>query len=147
MFKYCKVLDEKTGFVQIGVGCSDEYYKEIGMESRNVQQSDIDGSWYIIDKCPMKTQEQKEQEERERISMLSVTKLDFLKYVCKPNGITYTKLMEIINSNENLQEVWNLCERVYRDDEFLNKYIAEYIPNLTSDELDRIFMEINNYGV
>lgn len=147
MFKYCKVLDEKTGLVQIGVGCSDEYYKEIGMESRNVQQSDIDGSWYIIDKCPMKTQEQKEQEERERILTLSVTKLDFLKYVCKPNGITYTKLMEIINSNENLQEVWNLCERVYRGDEFLNKYIAEYIPNLTSDELDRIFMEINNYGI
>ena len=147
MFKYCKVLDEKTGLVQIGVGCSDEYYKEIGMESRNVQQSDVDGNWYIIDKCPMKTQEQKEQEERERISMLSVTKLDFLKYVCKPNGITYTKLMEIINSNENLQEVWNLCERVYRGDEFLNKYIAKYIPNLTSDELDRIFMEINNYGV
>lgn len=146
MFKYCKVLDKKTGLVQIGVGCPDEYYKEIGMELRNVQQSDINGNWYIIDKCPMKTQEQKEQEERERISMLSVTKLDFLKYVCKPNGITYTKLMEIINSNENLQEVWNLCERVYRGDEFLNKYIAEYIPNLTSDELDRIFMEINNYG-
>lgn len=147
MFKYCKVLDEKIGLVQIGVGCPDEYYKEIGMESRNVQQSDVDGNWYVIDKCPMKTQEQKEQEERERISMLSVTKLDFLKYVCKPNGITYTKLMEIINSSENLQEVWNLCERVYRGDEFLNKYIAEYIPNLTSDELDRIFMEINNYGI
>ena len=76
MFKYCKVLDEKTGLVQIGVGCPDEYYKEIGMESRNVQQSDVDGNWYIIDKCPMKTQEQKEQEEREQKILLLKEQLD-----------------------------------------------------------------------
>ena len=62
MQKYCKILDDKTGLVQIGVGCPDEYYIEIGMEVRDVQQSDIDGEWYLTDKCPMKPIPTKEEE-------------------------------------------------------------------------------------
>ena len=29
MLKYCKIINEETGLVQIGVGCSYEYYIEI----------------------------------------------------------------------------------------------------------------------
>lgn len=54
MLKYCKIINEETGLVQIGVGCSNEYYIEIGMKKRNVKQSDIDYEWYLEDKCPMK---------------------------------------------------------------------------------------------
>lgn len=65
MIKYCFVLDKKTGLVQLGAGCTDEYYKEIGMEQRDVKQSDIDNAWYLTAQCPMKTEEEKYKEREE----------------------------------------------------------------------------------
>ena len=59
MQKYCKILDDKTGLVQLGAGCSDEYYKSIGMKLRNVEQSEIDGLWYLTAKCPHYTDKEK----------------------------------------------------------------------------------------
>lgn len=59
MIKYCFITDEETGKVQLGVGCSDEYYKEIGMKQRDVEQSEIDFEWYLADKCPHYTEEEK----------------------------------------------------------------------------------------
>lgn len=52
MQKYCKIIDYKIGLVQLGAGCSDEYYKSIGMKLRNVEQSEIDDLWYLSAKCP-----------------------------------------------------------------------------------------------
>lgn len=59
MQKYCKILDDKTGLVQLGAGCSDEYYKSIGMKLRNVEQSEIDDLWYLSAKCPHYTDAEK----------------------------------------------------------------------------------------
>ena len=59
MLKYCFITDEEKGLVQLGVGCPDEYYIEIGMQKRDVKQSDIDFQWYLSEKCPMKTEEEK----------------------------------------------------------------------------------------
>jgi len=59
MQKYCKILDDKTGLVQLGAGCSDEYYKSIGMKLRNVEQSEIDELWYLSVKCPHYTDSEK----------------------------------------------------------------------------------------
>lgn len=59
MKKYCKILDENTGLVQLGAGCSDDYYKSIGMKQRNVEQSEIDGLWYLTAKCPHYTDAEK----------------------------------------------------------------------------------------
>lgn len=61
MIKYCFIKDEQTGLVQLGVGCSDEYYKEIGMKQRDVEQSEVDFQWYLKDKCPHYTPEEKLQ--------------------------------------------------------------------------------------
>lgn len=58
MQKYCRILDDKTGLVQLGVGCSDDYYISIGMKKRNVEQSEIDGNWYLSSKCPHYTPKQ-----------------------------------------------------------------------------------------
>lgn len=84
-----------------------------------------------------------EQERKKQISMLSMTKYDFYKYVCKPNNISYSELMELVNTNEDIAAAWNLCERIYRGDELLNKY-AKSMLNLTDTELDSIFEEVNN---
>lgn len=59
MIKYCKILDNETGLVQLGAGCSDEYYQEIGMEQRDVEQSEKDYQWYLKEKCPHYTEEEK----------------------------------------------------------------------------------------
>lgn len=59
MQKYCKIIDDKTGLVQLGAGCSDEYYKSIGMKLRNVEQSEIDELWYLSVKCPHYTDAEK----------------------------------------------------------------------------------------
>ena len=59
MQKYCKILDDKTGLVQLGAGCSDEYYKSLGMKLRNVEQSEIDELWYLSAKCPHYTDAEK----------------------------------------------------------------------------------------
>lgn len=32
MFKYAKIVNEETKEVQVGVGCPDSYYMEIGMD-------------------------------------------------------------------------------------------------------------------
>lgn len=139
VMKYCEIVDEKTGLVMLGAGCSDEYYEEIGMKKRDVKQSDIDSEWYLTARCPMKTEAQKEREEKERIARLNMTKQDFFNYVLKPNGFTYDKLMVIVNSSEDYKVAWNLCERVYRGDENLVGALTQYLPHLTEKDLDNLF--------
>lgn len=59
MIKYCFIKDEESGLVQLGVGCSDEYYEAIGMKQRDVEQSEKDYQWYLTEKCPHYTEEEK----------------------------------------------------------------------------------------
>lgn len=61
MLKYCKIKNNETGLVQIGVGCPDKYYIEIGMEQRDVEQSEVDFQWYLTEKCPHYAEEEKLQ--------------------------------------------------------------------------------------
>ena len=85
-----------------------------------------------------------EQIEKERIAMLSMTKYDFFKYVCKPYGVSYSMLLQLVNSNDDIAAAWDLCSRVYRGDELLCANITKFIPAVTADVLDVIFKE---YGV
>ena len=62
MQKYCKIIDNKKGLVQLGVGCSDEYYISIGMKKLDVTQSEIDDRWYLTNKCPHKSIDDIKQE-------------------------------------------------------------------------------------
>lgn len=65
MFKYAKVINKETGLCNVGVGTNADFYKSIGMVELDVQQSDIDGAWYLKDKCPMKTEQEKLQQAKE----------------------------------------------------------------------------------
>lgn len=53
MEKYALIKDEKTKEVQIGVGCPDEYYIEIGMSLMNVEEA-YNGKWYVAGFAPVK---------------------------------------------------------------------------------------------
>lgn len=59
MIKYAKVINEQTGLCEVGIGTNTTFYKSIGMKEQDVSQSDIDGKWYLSDKCPMKSNETK----------------------------------------------------------------------------------------
>lgn len=59
MIKYAKVINEQTGLCDVGIGTNSKFYKSIGMNEQDVSQSDIDGKWYLSDKCPMKSDEDK----------------------------------------------------------------------------------------
>lgn len=53
MKKYAKIIDESTKQVQVGVGCPDEYYIEIGMTLMDVEQA-YNGLWYVDGYAPIK---------------------------------------------------------------------------------------------
>lgn len=141
MIKYCKILDDKTGLVQLGAGCSDLYYEEIGMVKREVAQSDIDYQYYLAEKCPMKTEEQKEEEKKKMISLLSMTKLDLVNELEKV-GITYSEIKDLLSENPEAQKQWELCERVYRFNPLLETYTAKF--GISGEQLDEMFKEVNN---
>ena len=99
MLKYCNILDENTGLVDIGVGCPDEYYIELGMKKRNVRQSDIDSEWYLYDKCPM--QPEPTASDREKDFKSNFFKVEgYGYYRRKPKG--YTSAIESINTAYNM---------------------------------------------
>ena len=139
MLKYAQIVDKNTGLCNVGLGDDIVFYVDNGFELLDVEQSDIDGFYYLAEKCPMKTEEQKEIEEKERIAKLSMTKYDFFKYVCSPYRITYAKLTEFVTSSDEVAAAWNLCARVYRGDEILCKSIKKVIPVMTDNKLDEIF--------
>ena len=99
MRAYCEILDDNTGLVRKGVGCPDEYYIEIGMEIRDIKQSDIDGEWYLTEKCPM--QPEPTAADRERDFKASFFKVEgYGYYRKKPKG--YQSAIESINTAYNM---------------------------------------------
>ena len=78
MIRYAQLINEETGLCNIGTGTNIDFYKSIGMTELDVQQSDVDNNWYLIDKCPMKAEKEKELEEKKRVAMLKMTPRDFL---------------------------------------------------------------------
>lgn len=98
MIKYAKIINEETGLCEVGIGTNNAFYQSIGMVELNVIQSDIDGAWYLADKCPMKTDEQKAQEEAERIKELSMTRSDFFDATIKAFGADQKDFFPIIET-------------------------------------------------
>lgn len=109
------------------------------------EQIKADYLWYVVkDGKLIKNpdyEKQKEQERKDYIARLGMTKYDFYKFICVPNGITYTMLMQMVLSNEEIAAAWNLCGHVFRGDETLCKYIKTFLPNITDEELDTIYEE------
>lgn len=89
MLKYCFIKDEKTGLVQLGVGCPDEYYIEIGMKQRDVEQSEIDYQWYLTEKCPHYTDKQK----LENAKNTKTQDNDLLRDEALNRGVTYNNIL------------------------------------------------------
>lgn len=141
MIKYAKVINEETGLVEVGIGTNTEFYKSIGMKKLNVQQSDVDNQWYLSELCPMKTDEQKELEEKERIARLSCTKRDFALMLQEMGVDYFTQLKPLIDSNAQAQLEWELCERLYRFNPMIDLMAGQL--GVTPEMLDGLFQYAN----
>lgn len=89
MLKYAKIVNSDTGLCSVGLGSNEKYFESIGMKCLDVEQSDIDLQWYLVEKCPMKTDKQKEIEEIEKqISKINedLNDLDIkrIRAICEP---------------------------------------------------------------
>ena len=150
MIKYAKITNQETGLVEVGLGTNEQFYRSIGMTKLDVLQSDIDNQWYLKDKCPMKTDEEKEQEEKERVAKLSLTRGDVFRGLLQAKGITRAQIRTMIENNETLSALQK--EMALIDfDEALNFYRGNPLIDtlgatlgITKEQLDQFF-ETNDY--
>lgn len=116
----------------------------IAITEKQAEKIQEDPIYYVIDNGRLiknpNYEEDKAKQEAERLAKLSMTKYDFYKLVCQPYGLGYQQVMALVNSNDDIAAAWNFCERVYRGDELLNLYIKQYIPAITDEMLDQIFI-------
>ena len=100
MIKYAQLINKETGLCSVGLGTNTEFYKSIGMVELDVQQSDIDNNWYLSEKCPMKTDEEKEREERQRLDGLKMTRGDVFEALILAKGLGKAQIRAMIEQAE-----------------------------------------------
>lgn len=67
--RYAKIIDQETHEVQVGVGCPDEYYIEIGMYIMGVEQA-YNNRWYEAGYAPERPAPTPEEIIQQRIDEL-----------------------------------------------------------------------------
>ena len=148
MIKYAKIINNKTGLCEVGLGTNAEFYQSIGMAELDVQQSDIDNNWYLADKCPMKTDEQKEREEAERIAMLFLTGADVERGIYQAKGMDFDDILAFVTANppEALDikalKIELKANNFYRGNPYVNAIGT--LLGFTEKQLD-LFFEDGNY--
>ena len=100
MIKYAQLINEETGLCAVGTGTNTEFYKSIGMVELDVQRSDIDNAWYLAEKCPMKSDEEKAKEERKRLDNLSMTRGDVFEALILAKGLGKAQIRAMIEKAE-----------------------------------------------
>ena len=98
MMKYGKIINEENGLCEVGTGDNSKIYRNIGYRLLDVKQSDIDNQWYLAEKCPMKSDEQKAAEEAERIAMLNLTSADVERAIYQAKGMDFDDIIAFIEA-------------------------------------------------
>lgn len=96
MKQLAKIINEQTGLCDIALGDNTKFFLSQGFIELDVQKSDIDGNWYLTDKCPMKSDEEKAKEERERLDNLSMTRGDVFEALILAKGLGKAQIRTMI---------------------------------------------------
>jgi hypothetical protein len=99
MIKYAKVINEETGLCEVGTGTNAEFYQSIGMTQLDVEISDVDNNWYLTEKCPHKTDDEKAQERQAEFESDFFEIANFGWFRKKPKG--YSSAVESLNTAFN----------------------------------------------
>lgn len=83
MYKYVKFNEENGLCSEVGTGTNTDFYKSIGMVEKDVEQSEIDGQWYLTEKCPHYSDEEKLQNAKaDKLAELSKIADNYDQYKC-----------------------------------------------------------------
>ena len=143
MYKYVK-FDENSGLcTEVGTGTNTEFYKSIGMARKDVEQSEVDGQWYLTAKCPHYTDEEKlNNAKTAKLNELNTIASQYDSYKCNDMYITSSvggyRFNADIRSQTNLQGLISGLDDVktvaYKD------YDNEF-QSLTKEQMQTIFSE------
>lgn len=97
MLKYSKITNQETKEVSIAASGTPWVISQ-GYTEQEVEQSDKDGRWYLKGFAPMKTDEEKAQEEAERIAMLNLTAADVERAIYKAKGIDFEDVLKLVEA-------------------------------------------------
>lgn len=61
MIRYARIVED-NGRCEVADGTNIDFYISIGMKELNVEQSDVDNMWYLAEKCPHKSEQEKARE-------------------------------------------------------------------------------------
>lgn len=84
----------------------------------------------------VKTEEEKAQEEKERIARLKMTPREFLLAVVDM-GVDYSKIKELMSSNPRVEIELQYCNNVYRGNPLLDQLCEGF--GVTTEQLDELF--------
>ena len=144
MIKYAQLINKETGLCSVGLGTNTDFYKSIGMVELDVKQSDIDNAWYLAEKCPMKSAEEKAKEERKRLDNLSMTRGDVFEALILAKGLGKAQIRAMIEQ----AELDTVTKALYlnRFDEALEFYrgypifdMLGQVLGITGEMLDKFF--------
>lgn len=119
MIKYARIINEETKEVQVGVGCPDEYYIEIGMTEMEVEQAYND-NWYVAGYTPVEpepTIEQKNEAIKQTRASQYATLIDPLHAKRQRKVVlgTWTEEMEA----EYVAKVKELTEQIQTENPYI----------------------------
>lgn len=78
----------------------------------------------------------KQLAEKERIGMLKMTPLDFIKAL-ESVGVSYITIKKLCDENEEVDKQLRFCNMVYRGNELLDNLCGQF--GITSEQLDALF--------
>lgn len=146
MNKYVK-FNEETGLcTEIGEGTNTEFYKSIGMVYKDVEQSEVDGQWYLSSKCPHYTDEEKlEKVKANKLSELTSITSKFDNQLVNTDMIIKSSLGFSINADLRSQN--NLRGLIAVGVEPVNFMTADNsVKSLTLEQLNVLLKEAVKNG-
>ena len=147
MIKYAKLKNNETGLCEVGIGTNIGFYQSIGMKQLDVAQSDVDNQWYLTSMCPMKTDEQKEQEEKELIAKLFLTSADVERGIYQAKGMDFDDILAYVTQlqPEGLDikalKIELKANNFYRGNPYVN--VVGSLLGFSEEQLDKFFMDGN----
>lgn len=104
MYKYVGNIQEDGKCLQVSDGTNADYYKSIGMVRKDVEQSEVDGCWYLKDMCPHYTDEEKlNNAKAEKLAQLKAISQKYTVNDCDEMYIT-SSLGYAINADKTAQD-------------------------------------------
>lgn len=108
MFKYVKFDTDSGLCTEVGTGTNEKFYQSLGMVYKDVEQSEVDGNWYLKDLCPHYTEEEKA--EQEELSQLTQESKE-LESTLKELQSMYTQA-QMIGDTETMEEISNTTKEL-----------------------------------